>query len=89
MRSSFSRTISAGAIWDVSEITLLLPNDAPREPATHEPGWRELSAGLRFVFGSPLLIAAMLLDLLAVLLGGATYLIPVLADRLGVSSIGY
>jgi MFS family permease len=70
-------------------ITLLFPKDAPREPATHEPGWRELSAGLRFVFDSPLLLAAMTLDLLAVLLGGATYLMPVFAERLGVGSIGY
>lgn len=70
-------------------ITLFLPNDAPREPATKEPGWRTLSAGLRFVFDSPLLLAAMTLDLLAVLLGGATYLLPVFAERLGVGSIGY
>lgn len=70
-------------------ITLLLPGDAPHAPVTHEPGWRALSAGLRFVFGSPLLIAAMTLDLLAVLLGGATYLMPVFAERLGVGSIGY
>ncbi len=70
-------------------ITLLLPSDAPREPATQEPGGRTLSAGLRFVFDSPLLLAAMTLDLLAVLLGGATYLLPVFAERLGVGSIGY
>jgi hypothetical protein len=70
-------------------ITLFLPHDAPSEPATREPGWRTLSAGLRFVFGSPLLVAAMTLDLLAVLLGGATYLMPIFAERLGVGSIGY
>lgn len=70
-------------------ITLFLPNDPPREPTAHEPGWQALSAGLRFVFDSPLLLAAMTLDLLAVLLGGATYLLPVFAERLGVGSIGY
>lgn len=70
-------------------ITLLLPVDPPREPTKHEPGWHALSAGLRFVFGSPLLLAAMTLDLLAVLLGGATYLMPIFAERLGVGAIGY
>lgn len=70
-------------------ITLLFPRDQPSLPQAHEPGWRALSAGLRFVFGTPLLLAAMTLDLLAVLLGGATYLMPVFAERLGVGPIGY
>ncbi|MEI8022236.1 MAG: MFS transporter, partial [Schlesneria sp.] len=70
-------------------ITLFFPNDTPKPPEKREPGWRAFSAGLRFVFGTPLLVAAMTLDLLAVLLGGATYLMPVFADHLGVGSIGY
>jgi MFS family permease len=69
-------------------ITLFLPRDVPN-PSAHEPGWRALSAGLRFVFDAPLLLAPMTLDLLAVLLGGATYLMPVFAERLGAGSIGY
>lgn len=70
-------------------ITLLLPRDVPVKGTSNEPGWRALSAGLRFVFGSPLLLAAMTLDLLAVLMGGATYLLPVFAERLHVGSVGY
>jgi predicted MFS family arabinose efflux permease len=70
-------------------ITLFLPRDVPSEPATREPDSRALLAGLRFVFGSPLLLAAMTLDLLAVLLGGATYLMPIFAERLSVGSVGY
>jgi MFS family permease len=70
-------------------ITLLFPNDKPSLPVKHEPGWQALLAGLRFVFGTPLLLAAMTLDLLAVLLGGATFLMPVFADRLGAGEIGY
>ncbi|HVJ67981.1 MAG TPA: MFS transporter, partial [Caulifigura sp.] len=35
-----------------------------------------LLKGLRFVWNTPLLISSMTLDLLAVLLGGATYLLP-------------
>jgi MFS family permease len=70
-------------------ITSFLPYIAPSAPAPHEPSARELSAGLRFVFGTPLMLAAMTLDLLAVLLGGATYLLPVFSERLGMGAIGY
>lgn len=70
-------------------LALFLPDIVPSEPTTREPGWRALSAGLRFVFGTPLMLAAMTLDLLAVLLGGATYLMPVFAERLGAGSVGF
>ncbi|MDZ4687904.1 MAG: MFS transporter [Planctomycetaceae bacterium] len=70
-------------------ITLFLPDIAPVEQTVTEPGLRSLSAGLRFVFGTNLLLAVMTLDLLAVLLGGATYLMPMFAERLEVGPIGY
>ncbi|MFL6692357.1 MAG: MFS transporter, partial [Ramlibacter sp.] len=50
----------------------------PREPVT----LRSLSAGLRFVGGSQLLLGAATLDLFAVLLGGATALLPIFANEL-------
>jgi MFS family permease len=50
----------------------------------------ELSDGVRFVFGHPLLLGAMSLDLFAVLFGGATALLPVFArDVLGVGVVGF
>lgn len=48
-----------------------------------------LLSGVHFVFSNPLLWGSMLLDLLAVLLGGATYLLPVFAERLGTGPVGY
>jgi len=49
-----------------------------------------LLAGVRFVWKSDLLIATLTMDLLAVLLGGATYLLPIFAqDILHVGSVGY
>ncbi len=86
---TWSYLMSAVCLLGCFAITLFLPHDAPPEPTTHEPDARALLAGLRFVFGSPLLLAAMTLDLLAVLLGGATYLMPVFSERLGVGPIGY
>ena len=71
-------------------ITFALPSgridltDAPK----NESPWRSLLAGFRFVLRTRLLFATMSLDLFAVLFGGATYLLPVFADRLGVGAQG-
>jgi MFS family permease len=46
--------------------------------------------GVRFVFGQPLVLGALSLDLFAVLFGGAAALLPVFArDLLGVGEIGF
>ncbi len=50
----------------------------PPESA-HAPGWGDLLEGLRFVRRTPLLLAAITLDMVAVLLGGAVALLPVFA----------
>jgi MFS family permease len=65
----------------------------PRPPmppisAPRPGGW---SRGLRFVFGTDLLLAAITLDLFAVLFGGATALLPVFAEdilKVGPSGLG-
>jgi len=54
------------------------------------PTWSSLWDGVRFVSRTKLLLAAMTLDLFAVLLGGAVYLLPVFAtDILHVGSVGF
>jgi MFS family permease len=59
--------------------------DRPREPAT----FRSLTEGVRFVWRTPIILATISLDLFAVLLGGATILMPIFAERiLGVGRIG-
>ena len=69
--------------------TLALP-DRPVERGGRTPeGFAGLLAGVRFVWGTKLLLATLTLDLFAVLLGGAVYILPVFADRLGVGSFGY
>lgn len=47
-----------------------------------EPIGESLKAGLRFVWRDPVLLAAMTLDLFAVLFGGAVALLPAFADLL-------
>jgi MFS family permease len=58
-----------------------------RAPVT----WASLLDGVRFVFGTKLLLAMLCLDLFAVLLGGATALLPIYAYQIlhgGASAFG-
>jgi MFS family permease len=53
-------------------------------------GWREMLAGVRFIWGQKIILGAGLLDLFAVLLGGATALLPIFADQiLHVGPVGF
>jgi MFS family permease len=64
-----------------------------RRPVPPQPGGgliEDLTDGVRFVFGQPLILGALSLDLFAVLFGGAAALLPVFArDLLGVGEIGF
>ncbi len=60
------------------------------EPITDRPTLSAALEGLRFVRRSPIVLAAISLDLFAVLFGGAVALIPAIAEeRLGVGDIAY
>ena len=65
----------------------------PRRPPAsigEPPGWGSLIAGIRFVWGQPVLLGAISLDLFAVLFGGAVALLPVYAkDILHVGTVEY
>lgn len=56
---------------------------------TDEPvSWASVLAGIRFVRRTPLILATITLDLFAVLLGGAVYLLPVYATWLDPGLLG-
>jgi MFS family permease len=62
---------------------------APTRPLVEAPSWESLLAGVKFVRAHPVLLGAISLDLLAVLFGGATALLPIYArDILAVGSTG-
>jgi MFS family permease len=62
------------------------PSERSRDPATLST----LLAGVRFVWKTKVILGAITLDLFAVLLGGAIYLLPVFAkDVLGVDAVGF
>jgi MFS family permease len=64
---------------------------APKKPAPDDrPSLHSALEGLRFIRRTPVLFAAIALDLLAVLFGGAVALLPSIAeDRLGVGDVAY
>lgn len=52
--------------------------------------WRVVLAGLRFIWSRQVILGAISLDLFAVLLGGATALLPIFAvEILGVGAVGF
>ncbi|HYR59469.1 MAG TPA: MFS transporter, partial [Chthoniobacteraceae bacterium] len=55
-----------------------------RQPRTdeHEHPLRDLFSGIRFVWRTKTIFATITLDLFAVLLGGATALLPIFADKI-------
>lgn len=66
-----------------------LPSVPPPHGAARRT-WRDLFAGLHFVRSQPLFLGAITLDLFAVLLGGATALLPLFAqDILDCGPVGY
>ena len=71
----------------------ILTTQFPATPVTKRdeaPGFRSLLAGVSFVWTRKLMLGVMLLDLFAVLLGGAVYLLPVFAkDILHVGATGF
>lgn len=69
-------------------LAIFFPN--PGKPVNREPvTWQSALAGFRFMHRNKVLWAAANLDLWAVLLGGATILLPLFATRLGVGEWGF
>jgi MFS family permease len=88
---SFSCVYIIDAITSFLFFLLVLPIPRAPEKKKHEAldTWRSLQAGMRFVLSKHVILATITLDLFAVLLGGATALLPMFADQiLRVGAIG-
>ncbi len=69
------------AIQSVRELpTPSAANRTSSSELAEESGWRKLLIGLNFVRSRPLVLGAISLDLVAVLFGGATALLPIYAS---------
>jgi MFS family permease len=75
--------------WLVLSFQTFVREPPPPDPDAR-PTLRTAVQGLVFIRRTPVLLAAIALDLFAVLFGGAVALIPVIAkDRLGVGDVAY
>jgi len=81
--------LGAGVVYGVCLLLLLLSILAalllPRRPVAQRANamsWATLTAGLHFIRQRPVILGAISLDLFAVLLGGATALLPIFARDL-------
>lgn len=73
------------ALWAVRFVS-----EPERQRRDERPTLRHAMEGLRFIRRTPILLAAISLDLFAVLFGGAVALLPVIAEeRLGAGDVGY
>jgi MFS family permease len=82
-------TMMIFASWAVLSVQTFLREPPPADP-DNRPTLRTAVQGLVFIRHTPVLLAAIALDLFAVLFGGAVALIPVIAkDRLGVGDVAY
>lgn len=82
--------VAVGIIEMVSFIAVLRIPKQPILKKEKEPISKSISEGIKFVFRTQLILAALSLDMFAVLFGGAVALLPVYADDiLKVGEIGY
>jgi MFS family permease len=72
------------AIFAFSFFLLVLPISRSKRTGNRAESnpWRSLIAGMRFVWSKHVILATITLDLFAVLLGGATALLPIFADQI-------
>ena len=83
-RIGFPIVYTIDAITAFSFFLLVLPVPRAKGAARKatEGAWRGLVAGIKFVFSKKVILATITLDLFAVLLGGATALLPIFADQI-------
>ena len=79
----FSTVYLVDAVCSLVFIGFVLPIRAPQiRTAGHGHPLRDFFSGIRFVWQSKPILATITLDLFAVLLGGATALLPIYADQI-------
>ena len=79
---SFVYLLDALCSFSFFLLVLLIRRSAQKREQSDASTWNSLMAGLRFVFSRKVILATITLDLFAVLLGGATALMPIFADQI-------
>jgi MFS family permease len=82
----------SACLFGVAFLSLLMVRPVPRPPMSAAPPWVQMVDGLRYVRQNKVVLGAISLDLFAVLLGGATAMLPVYARdilRAGPEGLGH
>ncbi|MEO6970883.1 MAG: MFS transporter [Chthoniobacterales bacterium] len=83
VRLGFPFIYALDAVCALVFFFLVLPIEKIREVRRVARGtWSSLADGIRFVLSKKMILATITLDLFAVLLGGATALLPIFADQI-------
>ncbi len=83
VRTSFHFLYFLDAVCALTFFALVLPIQSGDQGGRVEGGaLRSLASGLRFVLSKKVILATITLDMFAVLLGGATALLPIFADKI-------
>lgn len=69
----------AAGLFSVALVLVATVHPRPAERAALARGWAHFFGGLRYIWNRPILFSAIVLDLLAVLFGGAVALLPIYA----------
>jgi MFS family permease len=83
-RSGFPIVYIVDAVTAFAFFLLVLPIPRAKQARqrAEQSRWESLAAGMKFVFSRKVILATITLDLFAVLLGGATALLPIFADQI-------
>ena len=79
---SFVYLLDALCSFSFFLLVVLIRRSTQKRDQSDASTWKSLVAGLRFVFSRNVILATITLDLFAVLLGGATALMPIFADQI-------
>lgn len=83
VRAGFPFIYLVDALCAISFLLLVLPIRASdRGSSSERNAWRSLKEGIRFMLSKKVILATITLDMFAVLLGGATALLPIFADQI-------
>src|SRR6266850_2777202 len=83
VRAGFPFIYVFDAFCAMTFFLLVLPiRGSDRGSSSERNAWRSLKEGIRFMLSKKVILATITLDMFAVLLGGATALLPIFADQI-------
>ena len=80
--ASLAYAVDAALMLFAVGVLVSIAHRSPAREATHEGVYESVKGGVAFVFGEPVLLGALTLDLFSVFFGGAVALLPIFAAEI-------